>query len=32
VTLTYVPAGARGRGQTWTRVPGLPDDRCAAPL
>lgn len=32
VTLTYTPSGARGRGQTWTRVPGSPDDRCAGPL
>jgi hypothetical protein len=32
VTLKYVPAGARGRGQTWTRVAGLPDDRCGEPL
>jgi predicted metalloprotease with PDZ domain len=24
----YVPRGARGRGQTWTRVPGVSDDRC----
>jgi hypothetical protein len=28
VTLTYVPRGARGRGQTWTRVPGVPDGKC----
>jgi hypothetical protein len=28
VTLTYVPRGARGRGQTWTRVPGVPDSKC----
>jgi len=27
-TLTYAPRGARGRGQTWTRVPGMKDDRC----
>lgn len=32
VTLKYVPAGARGRGQTWTRVAGIPDDRCGEPL
>lgn len=32
VTLTYMPAGARGRGQTWTRVAGLADDRCGDPL
>ncbi len=28
VSLTYVPRGARGRGQTWTRIPGVPNDRC----
>jgi hypothetical protein len=27
-TLTYSPRGAHGRGQTWTRVPGLKDDKC----
>ncbi|HEY6460668.1 MAG TPA: hypothetical protein VIY73_10975, partial [Polyangiaceae bacterium] len=27
ITLSYLPAGARGRGQSWTRVK-LPDDRC----
>ncbi|HEY1694396.1 MAG TPA: hypothetical protein VGG39_19640 [Polyangiaceae bacterium] len=27
IALSYLPAGARGRGQTWTRVK-LPDDRC----
>ncbi len=27
-TIAYVPRGARGRGQTWTRVPGASDDRC----
>ena len=28
LTLTYVPKGAHGRGQTWTRVRGISDDRC----
>jgi hypothetical protein len=28
VTLSYVPRGARGRGQAWTRVPGVPDGKC----
>jgi C-terminal processing protease CtpA/Prc len=28
VPLTYVPRGARGRGQTWTRVAGMADGRC----
>lgn len=28
VTLSYVPRGARGVGQTWTRVAGLADDKC----
>jgi hypothetical protein len=28
VPLTYTPRGARGRGQTWTRVPGMADTRC----
>jgi predicted metalloprotease with PDZ domain len=27
-SLTYLPRGAHGRGQTWTRVPGATDDRC----
>jgi hypothetical protein len=28
VTVTYAPRGAKGKGQTWTRAPGLADDRC----
>jgi hypothetical protein len=28
VSLTYVPRGARGRGQTWTRIAGVADSRC----
>ena len=28
VSLSYSPRGAHGRGQTWTRVKGVPDDRC----
>jgi hypothetical protein len=28
VPLTYAPRGARGRGQTWTRVAGMADARC----
>jgi hypothetical protein len=28
VTLSYAPRGARGRGQTWARVPGLRDAQC----
>jgi hypothetical protein len=31
VSLTYVPRGAHGRGQTWTRVKGIPDDKCGDP-
>ncbi len=31
VALTYAPKGARGQGQTWTRVPGVSDDRCGDP-
>ncbi|HEX3345193.1 MAG TPA: hypothetical protein VHS09_11505, partial [Polyangiaceae bacterium] len=30
VTLSYLPRGAHGRGQVWTRVK-LPDDRCGDP-
>jgi predicted metalloprotease with PDZ domain len=28
VTLHYVPRGAHGRGQTFTRVAGVPDSKC----
>jgi hypothetical protein len=28
VALSYLPKGAHGRGQTWTRVRGISDDRC----
>lgn len=28
VNVTYVPRGAHGRGQTFTRVRAMPDDRC----
>jgi predicted metalloprotease with PDZ domain len=28
VEVTYAPRGAHGRGQTWTRVKGVTDDRC----
>lgn len=27
-TLSYAPRGERQRGQTWTRVPAMTDDRC----
>ncbi|HEY3821142.1 MAG TPA: hypothetical protein VGL81_28450 [Polyangiaceae bacterium] len=30
VTLSFLPRGARGRGQVWSRVK-LPDDRCGDP-
>jgi hypothetical protein len=30
VPLTYLPRGASGRGQTWTRVAGVSDERCGA--
>jgi predicted metalloprotease with PDZ domain len=30
VTITYSPRGARGRGQTWTRVAQVPDSKCGA--
>jgi hypothetical protein len=26
--VAYAPRGLHGRGQTWTRIPGVPDDRC----
>lgn len=32
MTLTYVPRGPHGRGQTWTRLRDLPDDRCGEAL
>jgi predicted metalloprotease with PDZ domain len=28
IALTYEPRGEKRRGQTWTRVNGMPDDRC----
>jgi hypothetical protein len=28
VNVTYVPRGAHGKGQTFTRVAGIPDDKC----
>ena len=28
VSITYAPKGAHGKGQTWTRVRGIADDRC----
>ncbi len=28
VTITYAPKGTHGRGQTWTRVRGIADDKC----
>jgi hypothetical protein len=31
VSVTYVPRGAHGRGQTWTRVRGVPEDLCGEP-
>jgi predicted metalloprotease with PDZ domain len=31
VNITYVPRGAHGRGQTWTRVKGIADDKCGDP-
>jgi hypothetical protein len=32
VRISYAPRGARGRGQTWSRIAGVPDDKCGAPL
>jgi hypothetical protein len=29
VALSYAARGARGRGQTWVRVAGMPDEKCA---
>ncbi len=31
VNVTYVPRGAHGRGQKWTRVKGLADEKCGEP-
>jgi hypothetical protein len=31
VNITYVPRGAHGRGQTWTRVKGVGDEKCGEP-
>jgi hypothetical protein len=31
VALSYWPRGRRGRGQTWSRLPGVPDDKCGLP-
>ena len=31
VNVLYAPRGVQGRGQTWTRVPGIADDRCGDP-
>ncbi|HEY2518034.1 MAG TPA: hypothetical protein VGI39_44490, partial [Polyangiaceae bacterium] len=28
LNFTYAPRGAHGRGQTWTRVKGIADDKC----
>jgi hypothetical protein len=32
VSIAYPPHGARGRGQTWTRLKQIEDDRCKEPL
>jgi predicted metalloprotease with PDZ domain len=32
VSIAYAPKGARGRGQTWTRIRGIADDRCGDTL
>jgi predicted metalloprotease with PDZ domain len=32
LTLSYAPRGVHGKGQTWTRVPGLRDAQCGQPL
>jgi hypothetical protein len=29
--VTYLPRGAVGRGQTWSRVAGVPEDKCGLP-
>lgn len=31
LNISYAPRGAHGRGQTWTRVKGVADDRCGEP-
>jgi predicted metalloprotease with PDZ domain len=31
VEVTFSPRGTSGRGQTWTRVKGIPDDKCGEP-
>jgi hypothetical protein len=31
IQITYSPRGAHGRGQTWARVKGVPDDKCGEP-
>jgi hypothetical protein len=31
VTIAYSPHGAHGRGQTWTRVKGVADEKCGEP-
>ncbi len=31
VKITYSPRGAHGRGQTWTRVKGVADNKCGEP-
>jgi predicted metalloprotease with PDZ domain len=31
VSITYMPRGAHGRGQMWTRVNGVADDKCGDP-
>ena len=32
IDVAYVPRGARGHGQAWTRVAALADDKCGAVL
>jgi hypothetical protein len=32
MSIAYAPKGARGRGQTWTRVRGIADERCGDTL
>jgi hypothetical protein len=32
VALTYAPRGAKGKGQTWTRVAGKRDETCGDPI
>jgi hypothetical protein len=31
VNITYSPRGAHGRGQTWTRVKGVAEEKCGEP-